>query len=79
MAINQNRYVSEFADKLKLKKNFADSNPIDNGSGKLAIVSKVDNKRGMAFIESDSKIQTIATMLWRYGIISFYYLRSIGQ
>lgn len=33
----------------------------------------------MSFVESDSKLVTIASMLWRWGPLKFFQLRSQGS
>ena len=74
MAIEQNRYVREMAERLGLHRRHATDRP-GRGSGKLAILSG----GRFAFVESDYKLVTVVSMLARYGLVNFYKLRSHGE
>ena len=82
MAIQQNKYMWEIAGSLGLERRMAEERH-GRGSGKLAIVSGGPTvggvPRAVAFLESDYKAATILSMLWRYGPLHFFRLRSQGQ
>jgi len=84
MAIEQNKLMREMVESLGLERRMADQRP-GRGSGKLAILSggttvnRSPGERGLAFLEPDSKAAAALSMLWRWGLLSFYRLRSQGQ
>ena len=82
MAIEQNRYVREMAERLGLRRRHATERP-GRGSGKMAILATAEGSdppggRNFAFIESDYKLVTVGALLARYGTVNFYRLRSHG-
>ncbi len=75
MAIEQNRYVRELAERAGLQRQHATERP-GRGSGKMAILAEPG--QGFAWAESDSDVWTLGSLLWRYGALNFFRLRSHG-
>ena len=75
MAIEQNRYVRELAERAGLQRQHATERP-GRGSGKMAILAEPG--QGFAWAESDSAVWTLGSLLWRYGALNFFRLRSHG-
>ena len=76
MAINQNRYVADFADALGLARRPSTERP-GRGGGRLAILTGAGG--AAPFFESEWKAVTLAKMLYRFGPLDFFQLRAVGK